>query len=429
MPRIVDRQQLTRLGKLAVAFVTHLARRYRSDGCSEHAAALTYTTLFALVPLMTLMYAMLSLVPSFQGLGSQIEQLLFNNLVPSSGIEVQNYLRDFSVQARNLGAVGGLILIATSYLMLTAVEKAFNRIWDAPNNRRGLAGFLLYWGVLSFGPLLVAVGLLIHAYVLSVKFVADGTALPGIGLLNYLPWLMTWVAFTIMYVAMPNCRVSRRDAAIGGLVTAILFELAKALFGKLVADSDYHTVYGAFAAIPLFLLWIYLSWSLVLGGAELVRSLETFKTSYRGHRYPDLFAMLLVCRECLRRQDSGETLVDRDITRAGIDGEQWRGLRTLLLRGKILKTTDDGGYVFARNPRRTTLWQLMELSPGGGLVAARNRLPAVTAHAHWWARVETLIGESRAATEARLAVPLEALFDGESGGELDGVKEIRHASE
>lgn len=408
------------MAKLAFAFAVHLLRRYRSDDCSQRAAALTYTTLFALVPLMTLMYAMFSLVPAFQSIGGQFEQLLFNNLVPSSGLEVQKYLRDFSQQARNLGAVGGLILIVTSYLMLTAIETAFNKIWGVPDNRRGLTGFLLYWGVLSFGPLLVGVGLLIHAYVLSVQFIADGATLPAIGLLNYLPWVMTWIAFTLIYAAMPNCRVSRRYAAIGGFVTAIFFELAKALFGRLVANSDYHTVYGAFAAVPLLLVWIYLSWSLVLGGAELVRSLETFGASYRGHYYPDLLAILAVCRECLQRQDNGAALADGDVVKLRIEGTQWRRLRTILLREKVLTTTDTGAYVFARNPRRTTLWQLMELCPDGGITTLPERQSEAAKRPPWRTRVEALISETRASAESHLAIPLETLFNGESvsGGTL-----------
>lgn len=397
--------------KLSPAFVLHVYRRYQSDDCSQRAAALTYTTLFALVPLLTLMYAMFSLIPSFQGIGGQFEHLLFTNLVPSSGLEVQNYLRDFSRQARNLGAVGGLVLIVTSWLMLTAMETAFNRIWGVTENRRGLSGFLLYWGVLSFGPLLVGVGLLIHAYVLSVKFIADGALLPGMSMLNYLPWLMTWVAFTLIYAAMPNCPVSRRDAAIGGLLTAVFFELAKALFGKMVANSDYHTVYGAFAAVPLLLLWIYLSWSIVLAGAELVRSLETFSASYHGHRFPDLLAMLAVCRECLLRQQTGGALTDKDIVRMHIDSAQWRHLRSLLLRAKILVTTEAGSYVFARDPRRTTLWQLMELCPDGGLTQVPKQSPEAAKRPQWRLRAETLITDTRADVQSRLAVPLDTLLN------------------
>lgn len=110
----------TRLS-LSAQFFQHLTSRYMADGCRESAAALTYMSLFAVVPLMTLMYAMFSIIPSFQGLGEQVEQLLFENLMPQSGLEVQQYLRDFSGQARKLSSVGGFILVITSYLMLTNI--------------------------------------------------------------------------------------------------------------------------------------------------------------------------------------------------------------------------------------------------------------------------------------------------------------------
>ena len=107
-------------------------------------------------------------------------------------------------------------------------------------------------------------------------------------LFSYLPWLLTWLAFTLLYVAVPNCKVRVVYAAFGGLITTLLFETAKALFGQLVAHSIYTNVYGAFAVIPLFLIWIYLLWMLILFGAELVRSLETFQYQGRDTELPDL---------------------------------------------------------------------------------------------------------------------------------------------
>lgn len=399
-----------RCANQAGTLIAQVVAGYRRDGCSLQAAALTYSTLFAVVPLLTLMYAALSLVPAFQGLGDQFEQLLFDNLIPQSGGEVRRYLREFSTQARNLSAVGGVMLIVTSYLMLTTIEQTFNHIWGVTGGRRGLAGFLMYWGVLSFGPLLVGAGLLMHAYLASLHFIR-GVPVDDLvtALLRYLPWLMTWIAFTLIFIAMPNCKVSTHYALAGGLVTALCFELAKASFGLLMANSSYDTLYGAFAAVPLFLLWIYLSWALVLGGAELVRALETRDRPGHVQPYSDAVAVVVACAECLQRQHQGAATSDLDILRAGIGDAQWARLRNRLLAAKILVRTAADGYVLAPDPQRLTLWQLVELAPAGVLVGAlpggNNDQPP------WLRRVAALIDATRADASARFAFSLGDLLN------------------
>ena len=126
----------------------YLRRRFSSDRCSESAAALTYMSLFALVPLMTVMVAMVAAIPTFEGVGTQVQDFLFTHLVPASSAEIQSYLEDFSAQAKNLTGLGIGFLIITAILMLRSIEKAFNAIWRAPQHRGGVASFFLYWAVL-----------------------------------------------------------------------------------------------------------------------------------------------------------------------------------------------------------------------------------------------------------------------------------------
>ena len=271
-------QQLVSSGQ----FLVYALRRFLGDGCPQSAAALTYMSLFAVVPMLTLMYSMFSLVPAFQELGGQVEEFIFSKFLPSSGQEITQYLSEFSNQARKLSVAGVAIILITALLMLSNIEKTFNHIWATTGGRKGLAGFLVYWAILSLGPLLLAVGMIMSTYLMSLRLVvAEVDSLGVVALLfSYLPWLLTWLAFTLLYVAVPNCKVRVVYALFGGLITTLLFETAKALFGQLVAHSIYTNVYGAFAVIPLFLMWIYLLWVLILFGAELVRSLETFQ--YQG---------------------------------------------------------------------------------------------------------------------------------------------------
>ncbi len=410
---------------MAGSFVVHLARRYRRDGCNESAAALTYMSLFAVVPLMTVTYAMFSLIPAFQGLGDQVQGLIFENLLPQSGAEVQRHLSQFSTQARKLSAFGGFILIVTSYLMLTNIEKTFNHIWGTAGGRKGLSSFLLYWGILSFGPLLLGIGLMMHTYLLSFELVASGVEIAGIPhqVLEYLPWLMTWIAFTLLFIAVPNCKVSGGHALTGGLVSMLLFQAAKAAFGALVINTSYHTVYGAFAIVPVFLLWTYLCWMIILGGAELVRALETFKAAYKGYNFPNLVAAVLVCWACWRGQQSGSSMSDKDVLRCGVDEQHWLKLRTILLAGNVLVTTASGGYVLARDPAQLTLWELVALFGDNFVTEPTTDAKNVLAAYPWFAPLTKVIDAGSRETRQLYDRSLAELFTVHEAG--DGANSIR----
>ena len=124
-----------------IGFLAYAGKRFQRDGCPQSAAALTYMSLFAVVPMLTLMYSMFSLVPAFQELGSQVEGFIFSKFLPSSGQEITRYLADFSTQARKLSGAGVLIILLTAFLMLSNIEKSFNHIWATTGGRKGLSGF------------------------------------------------------------------------------------------------------------------------------------------------------------------------------------------------------------------------------------------------------------------------------------------------
>lgn len=258
-----------------------VAQRFFADQGPHSAAALTYLSLFALVPLLTLIYSALSLVPALQSFAGDIEAWIYARFLPTFGGEVAEYLSEFSRQARNLSVVGGLFLLVTAYLLLVNIEAIFNRLWGCPGRARTVATFIHYWAILTLGPLLLGAAVAARAYLLSLQLfsiegvVGDATAL----LLAQLPRLLGWGALTMVYALVPNQRVSWRFAAIGGLFTLGGLELAKLLFGALMSQTIYTAVYGAFAAVPLFLLWIYLVWLIVLLGAELVWALAVFTPS------------------------------------------------------------------------------------------------------------------------------------------------------
>jgi membrane protein len=405
-------QRIRNLATTSWAFACHLARRYRADGCQTRAAALTYVTLFAVVPLLTLTFAAFSLVPSLGEAGAKLQQLLLDALVPAGNPEVSEYLFSFSHQARSLSAAGGLMLVVTALLMLRAIEQTFNHIWGVPDDRRGLANFLRYWAVLTLGPVLFGAGLLLHTYLVALQALVDGVDMLGISrwILVYLPALLSWSAFTLLFAAVPHARVPLRWALIGGLATAVLLYSARFLFGAIVTNSNYRTVYGAFAALPLFLLWIHLCWLIVLGGAELVRALDTFNDTRRDE-LPDLLATLVATELCVKAQSTGATVVDCDILRAGLTDAQWRRLRALLLDHHILAQTVDDAYVLARDPAQVSVARLAALLPGNVPDGLPRKTAARVPTTPWMARLEALLQASRDAAQSHLELSLEELFD------------------
>ena len=406
------REKIKKNFLVASSFVKHLNYRYNKDGCRESAAALTYVGLFAVVPLMTLMYSVFSMIPAFNQFQEQVNNRIFNNFIPESGAEVQNYLLEFSGKARQLSAVGALILIVTSYMMLTNIEKTFNNIWGTVGNRRGLSGFLLYWGILSFGPLLVGIGLIMHTYLMSLQVMVNGAGVIGFTalLLQYLPWVLTWIAFSLLFLAVPNCRVERRFAVIGGLVTTVLFQLAKMMFGAIVANSSFHTIYGAFALLPLFLMWIYLCWMITLSGAELVRSLETFSSSYRGFRLPGLTATVLICWLCWEHQQKGKSVTDKEILTSGIEQQHWYQLREILIKFRFIAVTKTNHYVLTRDISKVTLWQLIAMF-GENFTKAPSTAAASRISDHPWVeQLDGLIKASAEQSREHFSVTLGELF-------------------
>ena len=320
-------------------------------------------TLFALVPMMTVTYSMFSIIPAFNGVADQLHGVIFDSFIPETGEEVKSYLSDFSSQARNLTGWGVGMLVVTAYLMLTNIEKAFNAIWGVKQARKGLSSFLLYWAVLSIGPFLLGAGLLISTYLLSLKFVVQEYDQLGVTplLFRIIPLCTTAAAFTLLFAAVPNCRVPLKYALVGGIVTAICFELLKAGFGAMVSNSSFKLIYGAFAVVPLFLLWINLLWIIVLSGALFVRTLSEHGHGTRKTRLSDIRAVLHCLALFRSRSQTGDIVADKDCLNTGVSLVHWQTLRSLLVKNKWIAVTDSGAYSLCRDLRSVTVWDVASL--------------------------------------------------------------------
>lgn len=253
-------------------FARLLARRYNDDRLNRVAQSLSYMSLLALVPFTTVAFAILSVFPVFEEWMATIQTFIYKHFVPASGDTVQYYLQQFSQKAGQLTAIGLLFLIITALMLMEAIEYTFNEIWRVQQKRKALYRFLTYWAILTLGPILLVVSLSLTSYVVSLPLLEKtlGSSARAF-FLNSLPFLFEVLAFTLLYLAVPNTQVRWRHALVGSVLTAVLFEMAKWGFAYFVVHfSSYQLVYGAIATLPVFLIWIYVSWMVVLLGAEFV---------------------------------------------------------------------------------------------------------------------------------------------------------------
>ena len=302
-------------------FPMHVVRRFDQDHCLQIASSLTFTTLLALVPLVTIMLTLISAFPVFAGMGEHIHRFLLANMLPDkAGTVVSAYIEQFSGRAGRLTALGTAFLAVTAFMMMFTMERAFNAIWRVSRPRPLAQRILVYWAAITLGPILIGASLSITSYLVGMSLgIARETPLAGTAILWLVPFVLTWAAFTLVYYFVPNRAIRPRHALIGGLVAAFVFEIMKRSFTVFIAQIPTYTlVYGAFAVIPIFLLWIYFSWVVVVIGALITALAPDFgvlsdKTaSTAGAGFGDALAALVVLA---RAQQGSEVLDLRKIAR------------------------------------------------------------------------------------------------------------------
>lgn len=295
---------LVLVGQRFLSVVVDVCRRFDAQRGFDIAAALAFTTILALVPLLVVGFGAMSLFPAFHAWQGEIEHFVFHNFVPAMGEQVQAYLVDFTAKARELRAIGIAFLIVTVLSMLATIETTFNVIWGVRRQRPYAVRFLVYWAILTLGPLLMGIGIVATSTLVSLPLLRDrlDTELAASQLLTWLPLAATTTAFVLCYKLIPHCPVRLRHALIGGVTAALAFEAAKHLFAIYVTQfPTQQAVYGAFATLPIFLLWVYLSWVIVLVGAQLTHSLAVAPGPRRVPR-DDWRASDLYCAFRLLRQ-------------------------------------------------------------------------------------------------------------------------------
>jgi len=251
-------------------------RRARQERLAQVAGSLTFTTVLSIVPFLAVTFALFTRFPIFKRLEKAIEEYLLKSLLPADiSRTVLKYLSQFAENASGLTLVGSLFVLVTAMAMLLTVENALNQIWGVKKPRPFLKRVGLYLLMLAIGPPALGASLWATSYVLSASMGLIGTLPPSVKfVLNLGPVVLSVVGFTTMFYFVPNTRVRRRDAIAGGLVASIAFELGKRGFAAyMLKVPTYKAVYGAFAAFPLFLLWVYFSWLVTLIAALITANL------------------------------------------------------------------------------------------------------------------------------------------------------------
>lgn len=262
------------------SFLRALIRRFLADLCLERSAALSYTSVVSLVPAATVSLAFLSALPQSGALRTDVEDMLMQYLLPNAGEAAVEAFHTFIGKAAGLSILGFVGLAVTAMMLLVTVNAAFDTIWRVNRPRPLVIRLLAYWAILTLGPLLMGVALSISGVLLATGERYAGEAFTwSMGWVTpFLPLLLQAAAFTLLYYVVPNCPVKLRDSVVGGVAAALLFEAAKHGFALyIVWFPTYSAIYGAIAAIPVLLAWIYLCWVATLVGAELAAALPEWR--------------------------------------------------------------------------------------------------------------------------------------------------------
>ena len=268
---------MTHLRK-ASEFIVYVARRYQNDGASGIAASLSYTSLLSLVPLMAIALAMLAAFPVFGDMRTELQNWVFHNFVPSVGRTVEEQVGNFISNAGRLSAAGIVGLAVSAILLLVSIETSFNTVFRVTRPRSALSRVLVYWTVMTLGPLLLGAALSLQSTLSTLSpWQMSSTILSTLAM--PLPILLTMAAFTILFATIPNRQVRPHDALVGGITAGLLFAALHYGFALYIIHTDsYTTVYGAVAVVPIVLFWGFLSWVVVLIGAEITAALPEWRS-------------------------------------------------------------------------------------------------------------------------------------------------------
>ncbi len=358
-----------------------ITERFMQDRCLQIAANLTFTTLLSLVPLITIALTMFSAFPVFDDFSIKTKEYLESNMMPAGASAViAKYLQQFTESATKLTAMGIVFLVFTAMSMMLTIDHAFNLIWRVARPRALFKKLVVYWAVLTLAPLLIGASLSLTSWLvgLSMGYVKH-IPLVGVGALKILPTLFTTLAFTLLFQLVPNRYVPFIHALIGALVAAILFESMNLVFSSYIKHFPTYTlVYGAFAAVPIFLMWIYLSWIMILLGAVIAASLSYWRKPPAEH-LPPVVQMLDALRVlkimAIGFEKGRETTFPLLSKELGIGYDALEIILERLQSAQMVRKTEQIGWLLMRDTQYIYATELLKLFVLDHQVLTENQHP------------------------------------------------------
>jgi membrane protein len=397
----------------ALRFVRFIVGRMQQDQVNRVAASLSYTSTLALVPALALALAILAAFPAFSGLRESVLDLVLSNFIPDTGMRMNEALGSFIAAAAELTTIGVIGLIVTSVLLLLTIEGSFNRIFRVVRPRPILARLVVFWTVITISPLLVGLSFSLSGYFLTLRTVFGG-AEPGpfsVLLGAAMPTVLSALAFALIYTAVPNRRVRIADALAGGVIAALLFAFLRFGFTAFVAGMPtYQAIYGAVAALPVFLIWLFLSWNVILAGAVISAALPDWRRAEheRASGPGGRLALAMDILAALHAVAGSGTGLVQSAVRADVGVKEAALIPVLeeLRAGGFVAFDDDGVWRLGWDLSRTSISELVHLLGYGVPMTPEliGKSPAV-------ARLGAVIAEAQAAEKQALQQPVTVLFD------------------
>ncbi|MEZ2721054.1 YihY family inner membrane protein [Paenalcaligenes hominis] len=384
-----------------------IVTRILQRNITQVASSLTFTTILAIVPLLAVVLSLFTAFPLFDDFRAALQEFLSSTLMPAAvSSTVMENLNQFAAKASSLTAVGSLFLIVTSIMLMSTIDQTFNDIWYVTEKRPWMQRVLVYWAILSLGPILAGASIWASTILAqdSLGHINTLSFLSSFAL-SYIPFILTALAFSALFVYVPNRRILWRDAFVGGVFTTLALEILKSGFAFYLKQFPTYTlIYGAFATVPIFLMWVYLSWLVVLVGASLVAILPNLRRRSwtNSHHSGAQFLNALSVLELLWKQ---RTAVPSGLNLHQISMQLRRDPASL---HELLKRLKKDGYVVNTIENEDERWVLScdpALTPLAPLVDALliDRTQADTPVAH------SIVGLINL-TVANPALNLESLF-------------------
>ncbi len=380
------------------------------------AASLSYSTALAIVPLMAFAFAMFAAFPVFETMRDDLMDAIFAHVLPSMSQEtVREYIDQFVQNTKGLTVMGLLGLLPSAVLILATIESALNGIFMVSQPRAWRSRILVFWSLITLGPILLGASFAVSTYIVAMgKGIGVGNIVSSVGILtSALPTLLVVVALSVFFLIVPNRRVSPRGAIFGAVLSGVLFGILRKAFGVYAVNAAvYDTIYGALSVVPLFLIWLYFSWMVVLLGGVLAAAITDWLAA-KGDPVQGgivgaqkLEAALAVLERLFTASKRGGALDRSELLATTGLGEvaMTAVLDELRASGYIERTADDG-WVLARDLGSARLFELFD-QLGLALTLTEKR-PGAGA---WQAGLRERLAELRAAQENSGAVSLRSLI-------------------